>query len=324
MKQLYLIDFSNFAYKFKSVYKFARAVYNNVEVDTSVIYGFTRCLRVNMAKDIVIVLDGIPRQSLSVLPSYKGQRAHDEQSTTVRVPKLEVIQYLTKIGERLGKNIKVVCSPGQETDEVISSLVHHITGHLPARARFLSKLNQREIASDGMLRYLDKGLLTKEYVPNYDGAIIGSTDGDFIQLQRWPNVSIDTSSSGKAISSEVTTESTHGATPVASIAYKAIYGDISDNIPANKLSIKKEDVIRMLNDNLTTDEELSVFYNQCVGKDSSKTGLYALAALINRECLHQFKINWTVAFLTFRSYPFELEFPDYNIETTIKKYKLKV
>ena len=150
MKQVYIIDFSNFAYKFKSVYTYAKQNVNGVTIDTSVLVGFIRCLKANLAEDIIIVLDGVPEQSKKVLPSYKGQRMHDDLSLSIGVPKLEVVKFLTKIGSLIGKNIKVVCSPGQETDEVVSSIVHHITGNLPPRATFIDKLNSRELSSDRM------------------------------------------------------------------------------------------------------------------------------------------------------------------------------
>ena len=327
MKQLYIIDFSNFAYKFKSVYTYARRDVNGVQVDTSVLVGFIRCLKANLADDIAIVLDGVPTQSNSVLPSYKGQRINDDLSTVIGVPKLEVIKFLTKIGPLIGKNIVVLCSPGQETDEVISSMVHHITGHLPNRHLFISRLNTKPLESDRMLKYLtgDKYQVS-QYVPNCEGAIIASTDGDFIQLQRWANVCIDTSSSGKEISNTRTSKSTSQLTPIASIAYKAIYGDVSDNISANKLPWKKDDVIRLLNEYLKTEDDLNKF------KESISNGNFIglsgqvlkVAKYLNESCKKQFDINWTVAFLTFRSYPLKIEYPDYDIKDTIDRYKLKV
>lgn len=324
MKLVYIIDFSNFAYKFKSVYKYSRVSVNGVSIDTSILTGFIRCLKANISNDILIVLDGVPLQSLSVLPGYKGQRQHDQTPSGLSVSKLEVVQFLTKVGELIGKNIKVVCSPGQETDEVISSIVHHVTGHLPARAEFISKLNTRKLSSDNMLKYLDSGVITTKYIPNYQGVIIASTDGDFIQLQRWQGVAIDTSNSNKRVSRETTSKSTSGLSPVASIVYKAIYGDISDNIPAIKVPYKKDEVLHSLNNHIKTDEDLLRFYTACTGGSDKSSPLSILESYIHKNCLKQFQVNWTVAFLTFRSYPLELWYPDYNIQDTIRKYKLKI
>lgn len=326
MNQVYIIDFSNFAYKFKSVYTYARRNVNGVEVDISVLVGFIRALKANLADNIVIVLDGVPTQSNSVLPGYKGQRLHDDIAQFIGVPKVEVIQFLTKVGDLIGKNVEVVCSPGQETDEVISSIVHHVTGHLPARYKFISMLNTKAIESDRMLKYLTKvEVETEQYIPNYDTVVIASTDGDFIQLQRFPGVYIDTTASGKNISSKVTSKSTSGVTPIASIAYKAIYGDVSDNIPANKLPWKKEDVILWLNKGICVEEELMMFHKACTeGAAMRDIYLQKVADYIKENCSKQFEVNWTVAFLTFRSYPQKLKFPNYDIKTTIDKYKLKV
>ena len=323
MKQVYIIDFSNFAYKFKSVYTYAKQNVNGVTIDTSVLVGFIRCLKANLAEDIIIVLDGVPEQSKKVLPSYKGQRMHDDLSLSIGVPKLEVVKFLTKIGSLIGKNIKVVCSPGQETDEVVSSIVHHITGNLPPRATFIDKLNSRELSSDRMLKYLDNDKVKLDkYIPDATEAVIASTDGDFIQLQRWEGVYIDTSSSGKEISHCRTSKSTSGLTPIASIAYKAIYGDVSDNIPANKIPWKKEEVVAKLNAKIRTEKDLDTFYKACIS--GSQSSINELSTYIYKTCQKQFMINWIVAFLTFRSYPYIVTYPDYDIHETISRYKLKV
>lgn len=322
---VYIIDFSNFVYKFKSVYKYAKISINGVDVDTSVLVGFIRCLKANLANNIVIVLDGVPIQSKRVLPTYKGQRSHDEIPSMIGVPKLEVIKFLTRFGELINKNIKVVCSPGQETDEVISSIIHHITGHIPNRADFISKLNSRPLNSDRILKYLDAdGVITETYKPNCSSAVIASTDGDFIQLQRWDNIFIDTSSSGKEISNIRKSKSTSEVSPLASIVYKAIYGDVSDNIPAIKMPWKKEDVINRLNKYIKIEEDLNKFYDSCMQDRPFIVGLRDITNYISRFAKFQFEINWAVAFLTFRSYPIKLYYPNYDIRDTIKKYKLKV
>lgn len=328
MKPLYIIDFSNFAYKFKSVYKFARVENKGVEVDTSILFGFTKALRENPFQDICIVLDGFPSRSSAALPSYKGQRMHDDEKACISVPKLEVIQYLTSVKDILKKNIFVVCSPLQETDEVIGSIVHRICHKEPPRASFISKLNTRSLSDDKMLSYLCVGSpsLTQLNLSNYDTAVIASTDGDFLQLQRWGNVSIDLSTSGKQISNATTSKSTSDMTPIATIPYKAIYGDTSDNIPTNRISWAKDRVLKTLNSFVTTDETLKDFYNACVTGNCTKLQLQLaqLAKVVHYECCDGFKRNWVVAYLEFRSDPFMISFPDYDINTTITKYKIKV
>lgn len=325
MNPVYIIDFSNFAYKFKSVYKFAKIELNGVTIDTSVFVGFIRCLKSNISKDIVIVLDGVPSRSLELLPGYKGQRSHDETSNFIAPPKIETIQFLTKIGTLLHKNISVLCSPMQETDEVIASLVYEITKNLPSRAEFLSKLNSRSIDDDKFLKGYNHGLTLERFHHNYDSAVIGSTDGDFIQLQRFNGVSIDTSSSGRKVSSQRTSKSTAEVSPIASIVYKAIFGDASDNIPQLPIAFTKQDILPLLNIYINTEVDLLNFKGACIyNTDKAPKGLRTLANHIYKTCKKQFDINWTVAFLEFRSFPLKLSYPDYNIEETLKKYDLKV
>lgn len=327
MKPLYLIDFSNFAYKFRSVYKFARVNVNGVVVDTSILYGFTKAIRENPFSDICIVLDGVPSRSKEALPSYKGQRMHDDESNHISTPKLENIQFLTQLGKVFNKNVFVVCSPLQETDEVIGSIVHRICHKTPARASFISRLNTRDIKDDRMLRYLNTPSLqlSQHSFEEYDSAVIASTDGDFLQLQRWDGVSIDTTTSGKSIASDVTSKSTAGLSHIATIPYKAIYGDMSDNIPTNNLSLSRNEVLKTLN-LIKTDEQLIDFYNSCTSGRQAELPLplKVLAKTIYHECLSGFKRNWVVAYLEYRSDPFIITFLDYNIKDTATKYKIKL
>lgn len=328
MKPLYIIDFSTFVYRFRSVYTFARVNFNGVDVDTSVLYGFTKALRENPFQDICIVLDGVPSRSKAALPSYKGQRSKDEVPTYLSVPKLEVVQFLTAIGDMIGKHIFVVCSPLQETDEVIGSIVHRIKRKTPPRVGFISKLNTRDIKDDRMLSYLLRGNLHTIQVDLscYDTAVIASTDGDFIQLQRWPGVSIDSSTSGKQVSSTVTSKSTSGLSPIATIPYKAIYGDVSDNIPPIGLTLNKTKVLEVLNTFIVDDEVLCTFYKAATTGiiGNLQLQLAQLAKCIYTTAVEEFKRNWVVAYLEFRSDPLLITFEGYDIEDTLEKYKIKV
>lgn len=173
---MYLIDNSNFCYKYKSVHSYAQTVVNGVSVDVSVLAGYIKSLKINPFDDIYIVLDGVPTESLAILPGYKGQR-NKESDDRVFVPKLEVAQFLSKIGACVGKNIKLVCAPGQEADQVISSIVHLATNNLPPRWQFASQLRSKGLNEDRVLAYLLKGnpKLTPFKATN-EHIIIGTTD----------------------------------------------------------------------------------------------------------------------------------------------------
>lgn len=315
----YLIDFSTFLYRFKSVYGWARQEVGGVTIDTSSLVGSIRSLKSNIYDNIVIVLDGVPMRSKALMPSYKGTRNKDDTFSNVGISKLETVQFLTKIGPCIGKQVSVVCSPCQETDEVISSLVHHITDNLPPRALFTSRLNQRSFNSDRLLSPLNQGLEISEFIPEKGTAIISTTDGDFIQLQRFDQVYIDESTSGKKITNTWTSKSTAGLNPCATILYKAILGDVGDNIPAAIYPLDKR-IITYLK-RFCTQEQVQ-FFKDAIYNGKRPEEFYELYDIV----IHgrtQFLINWDVAFLRFVSYPFQLEYPDYRISDTITKYNLK-
>lgn len=302
------------------MYKWAFCEKNGVKISTSVLVGSVRSLKSNIYDNIVIVLDGYPSRSKKILPSYKGTRVKDETFVSLGIPKLETVQFLTKIGERIGKNVSVVCSPMQETDEVISSLVHHISGNLPSKASFISKLNQRSLLDDKMLSSLQPGVETSLFIPSEGTSIISTTDGDFIQLQRFDNVYIDKSTSGKEVTNTWTSASTHSLNPYATIIYKSIYGDVGDNIPP--ICPTDKEVLRDIS-KINSIEDVRLLRESV----DSEVKLPKRLEYLYKSIIHhrtQFIINYEVAFLKFISYPIKLSYPEYRIEDTIEKYNLKV
>ncbi len=317
MKPLYLIDNSNFCYKFKSVHKYARKEVSGVSVDTSVLVGYIRALKANIFDTIYIVLDGVPMQSLKLLPSYKGQRSHDAEEA-LGIPKLEVIKFLTKIGEKLGKTIKVVMAPGQEADQVMSSITHLVLNKLPKNYKFKSALNQVPVTEDRVLKYLAEACTAPCDVSGYDQVVLGTTDSDLTQLCRYSNVCVDTSSSGKSImgiSPKATAHMNFAAIPI----YKAVFGDVSDNVPALSLPINKDAVMSWI---ASIDSEGK--YNNTVQEIMLGVSDNPIIKTICRNCKQEFERNFAIVNLEFYSIPLVLEFPEYNIETTIKKYSLKI
>lgn len=316
---MYLVDNSNFCYKFKSVHTYAQTLINGVSVDVSVLVGYLRSLRINPFDKIYIVLDGIPFRSLSILPGYKGQR-NKEVNDSVSVPHLEVAQFLSKIGTLLNKDIRLVCAPGQEADQVISSIVHMATGNLPMRYKFISQLASYPLDSDRCLRYLTLG--NPKVTPlevGYEPVVIGTTDSDMQQLCKFDSVIIDNSTSGRNIRSTTAT-AVHGLPPAAIPIYKAICGDISDNVPA--ISKVSPDTVAHFLTRIKTKEDADSFLGIIKQRSIDHNNVELSSWILSN--FSDFKRNYEVVNLKFFSIPVQVEFPDYDINTTINKYKLRV
>lgn len=325
MTPLYIIDNSNFCYRFKSVHKYAKIEVNNIKIDTSVLVGYYKALKSNMFNDIVIVLDGFPQESYNLLPSYKGQRHHDE-SEDLSVPKLDVLKFLTKVGTILHKNIRVVCAPLQEADQVASSLTHLITNNTPPRFSFINKLNQKSIESDRMLSYI-KGYQSSPFdYSQYDSVILGSTDADWLQLLRYKNVYTDDSTTGKNVTDSKSADSVSQVTPLAIPVYKTLFGDDADNIPKLDIRLNKQVVLNYINNWVQSTEQLKQFSQCYLLNQDNPEWLKPIVSWINQSLKNQqeFERNWAITYLGCYSVPQELQFPDYNIEETISKYRLRL
>lgn len=314
MNPVYIIDHSNFCYKFRSVHKYAKKEVSGVDIDTSILVGYLRALKLNYIKDIIIVIDGTPKRSKDLLPSYKGQRSK-EGDETLQVPRLEILQFLSAVGSIIGKNIKIVCAPNQEADQVISSLVHIITGNLPQRSKFISMCNTYSISEDKCLRYIKDYITNELDLSMYDSAVIGTTDSDMFQLMRFEGVCIDSSTSGKVIAKQ-TPEAVHNLPPSAIALYKSIYGDISDNVPPINLDYPKDNLLKMLT-KVRDNETLNSVIN------TIRTSNSEIAKKIRKDQA-SFERNLEITKLDFYSFPIQISFPSYDIRTTIDKYGLRL
>lgn len=333
MKTAYHIDYSNMLYRFRHTFQFARTVVEGVEVDTSTLYGFIKTLKGNFYKDIFICLDGVPQRFFDILPSYKGQRQFDP-SEEVRIPFSETVKFLTAIGPLIDKNIRVVASPGQEADQVISSLVHLHAGIAPPNPVFYTKAyNNMQITldTDPHLKKLSKGckLSINEY--DFDTSIVASTDSDMYQLLQHDNVYIDESTNGRKLLPRNKTPKAVKELPPACIpAYKMIVGDISDNVPNIGIDIKDEVLINTIRNYINTHEAIEEFINQIrLHNNLSNLSLIKEVRDIQEKIVRSNKlgallVNREITKLVYNSTPFELSYEDYNIEDTIKKYRLKV
>lgn len=303
---LYLIDFSNWACKYKAILTNCSTNVNGVSINTSVLKGICNSIKNIPYQDIAIVLDGTPAKSLSINSSYKGTRYH-ESDGIVYVNKVEVLDVMTQLGKVYDKNVSVICAPNHETDQVIASIALSIAGELPKNSGFISKLNEHNLYDDPRLKYIN-GTLESFDISDFDSVVIGSSDADFIQLLRFKNVYIDSSISGKAIYHEATSKSTSETTPTASILYKALLGDSSDNIP--KLDFKNiitgTALVRLLNESVKSYDIVSKFYQRVINNQSS-TGndqLDKVATFINAtNQVKKFTDNFYITNLTFSTFP---------------------
>lgn len=326
MRTLYTLDFSNFTYKYKAVLDCTIDI-NGVNVNTSVLKGICNSVERIPYNDIAIVLDGTPRMSKGINSSYKGTRYHEE-SSTVYVPKLEVLDVMTQLGKVYGKNVSVICSPNQETDQVISSIVHYIVKDTPRCPDFVSRLNTFSLSDDPVLSYIP-GSLEPFDLRDFGSVVIGSSDADFIQLLRFDNIYIDSSTTGYKISRETTSKSTSETTPCASILYKALIGDSSDNIPKLDLKgcITVNALIKLLNETVTSDDIISQFYRRVFGiNTSTQTSLDKIADYIKEtNQVKQFSDNFDITKLHFVSFPRKLKLTNStNVFDILSKYKITI
>lgn len=327
MNSLYLVDYSNWVYRYVSTYKTTRRI-GGVVYDVSTVHGFMRSLKSNPFTNINICLDGYPELSLTYLPSYKGQRLKEPNEGLV-FPKRELIKFLTKYGELIGKNIKVVASAGQEADQVIASQAFQICKKMNPLHLKMQNMMRKSLKEDVILkRFISDDYKERDVVlEGYDTVVLGTTDSDMYQLLSIDNVILDNSTSGKSFNmGEYTPKAVDGVLPQAISAYKALIGDTSDNVPSINLKMKKDELKKLINKNFLEYGSMRQFITDAMSGVKQKTKeLQELADyLIKTDQLTQLSINNKVTELCFVSTPYEIYYEDYSIEDTIKKYNLKV
>lgn len=327
MNALYLVDYSNWVYRYVSTYRTTRRI-GGVVYDVSTVYGFIRSLKSNPFTNINICLDGYPELSLTYLPSYKGQRLKEPNEGLV-FPKRELIKFLTKYGELIGKNIKVVASAGQEADQVIASQAFQICKKMNPMHLKMQNMMRKSLKTDVILnRFITEDYKEREVsLKGYDTVVLGTTDSDMYQLLSIGNVILDNSTSGKSFNmGEYTPKAVDGVLPQAISAYKALIGDTSDNVPSIDLKMKREELKKLINKNFLEYGSMRQFITDAMAGVKQKTKeLQDLAEyLIKTNQLTQLSINNKVTELCFVSTPYEIYYDNYSIEDTIKKYNLKI
>ncbi len=325
MKILYVVDFSNWVYKFKYIFPNLTSVYCGVEYHTGVLHGFNQAIR-SLSRSplsfdrVVVCLDGYPQRSYELLPQYKRQRVH-ETTDTVWVSKKEVIQFLTQLGQVYGIPVSVVASYGQEADQVIASVTHLALG----RVDFLDRVQvtERSANEDSYLSSYGFQATPFELGSGYDSVVIGSSDSDIYQLKGLGNVFMDSSQSGIRVDySDFTPKAVHNLPPNLIPIYKAFVGDVSDNVPSlvqRRSSPKVVSAILELGD-VDPDRWMSCFVDDLKqGRVSSSPSLQSYLVGSERELWNNYKI----VRLKFETSPELVSFPEYDVQSTFSKYSLK-
>lgn len=327
MKALYIVDFSNWVYKFKYTFNLGVELEGGAYVDTSVLHGFNIAIKSQRFDDIIVALDGCPIRSLDILPQYKQQREHSK-SDKMYVPKKEVLQFLTKLGEIHGKRVRVVASYGQEADQVIASVASIALGKVPKTQCWMADVVALEhsVKEDPYLSNYVESEFPLGLDTDYNSVVIGTTDSDMAQLKAMGDVFLDSSWSGSKIDySNNTPKAVHNMPPETIAVYKAFLGDVSDNVPA-VVPTRRGKTVRELIVKYFKEEQS--FLNFC---SAVRLGLKVPSELIilkkwvlETGGVDALRRNYSVTKLRFESTPLELTYPSYDIKTTISKYQLRV
>lgn len=329
-KVLYVVDTSNWLYKFDSVYNLKKNV-SGVNVNVSALYGMVRAIKANPFTDIMFVLDGTPEMSNRLLTTYKGTRSK-EDVCECRIPTKTIVKTISALGPLLGKNIFIAASPGQEADQVASSVAHIVSKSAPNNWRYLTMMNHFNHTIDSDRRI--KSLVGEDFTEHeldysvYNKCIIATTDSDMYQLQRLNDVFIDTSTNGSKIKfDEETPVAVHNIKPSAIMGYKMLCGDVSDAVPKIKLSLKTEQLVEIINKELDSLEKCSnlVISTRTGDLTSLSDGLKQVAkdVIANKEQSRLSK-NLAVVSLIFYSAPYILSYKLYDAKKVLNKYKIKL
>lgn len=324
MKYAYIIDFSNWNYKFLSTLSISRNL-SGVEVNVSALFGWYRAMKNLIFQDVFICLDGVPSLSRGWLPTYKGQR--DKENTEgVGISYLTIIELLCSLGKFLNKNIHVCFVPGQEADQVMSSICHLVTNHIPKNAKILSRINNSmyPIEKDKYIRTFKSLPYRTLELDKFDGAIVASTDSDLTQLREITNVISDYSLSGKELiyGEAPTPKMTHYLPPSCIPAYKMINGDVSDNVPKLNTSFKLDELLDLIKQELNSSEKCEEFLKELKQGVNVRTGrMHTLFDDLQPQ-VKQADINFKVTHLIYYSTPFEFESLD-KADYILSKYHIR-
>ena len=323
----YLIDLSNFLYKYKNTQQVSRII-NGCSVNCSSAVGIIHSLKAIPYKDIFVAVDGYPLLFMQYYPGYKGQRSR-EPNECLYFPKRDLMQIIYGLGKRLKKNIHIIASPGQEADQVISSAALMSRGLVSPIAEKLS-INQFTLDQDRVLKKLTEycHLKTAEEVGinfRFESTIVGTTDSDMFQLCTH-GVYIDSTVSGTELNEgTVTPASVHNLPPSCIPAYKALKGDVGDNIPEVPGIPKLSVLLGFIQRYLCTAEKLNSFIKACQAGGTLPRTLGVLReSIMSAKGLSQLKLNAKLTAMQFYSVPMVLVPNEDNFDEIVNKYQLSI
>lgn len=289
---------------------------NGVAVNTSILYGVLKYVK-SIQHPTVFCLEGYPSLFKSYYPQYKGNRSK-EKDDEVQVPIFDIITCAQAVVEARGLYCKFVYSPNQEADQVVASLT---------KALFNERLRlfgPGDPASDFYWKRYRKLKPVKFLYPaDVDSVLIKTTDSDMYQLIQ-PGVKIAKELSDNEGGTE-TPKAVKGIAYPAIPVYKALVGDVSDNIPNLVKDFPQKRLFQILDDVITTRAELDHFITATQAKEKYQGAEDLQRHLLREGRLAQLKLNRNITTLDFYSMPWELRVPDQvQAIDVIEKYKIKL
>jgi 5'-3' exonuclease len=160
----------------------------------------------------------------------------------------------------------------------------------------------------------------------YDAVIVGTTDSDMYQLLEYPQVMLDSSTSGKELITDRTPKAVCHIRPDCIQAYKAIVGDSSDNVTPLNLGIGPTDLVKFIEQNLIGSGELKEFITRIQRNVTQKTEkLEEFAKLVKeKDQVSNMIKNHKITSLEFVSTPIALHYEGYPYKEVLDKYGLKL
>lgn len=245
------VDFSNFILRFRGSFD-SYVKKNRVLYDCTCISAIRTLCKKSMYTN-VLCLDGIPQSSSVLQSTYKGTR--DFEESNIIVPSMVESALMYCYYASIHNITPLVCFKlGEEADQVISSLVHlTINNYSSFNDVFYNYTTDRRLRA--LLEYDTESV--DHYISQWSDAnlVIDSTDADFIQLQRYPQVFILDKG---VVTKTKASKSTGYVSPSQSIIYKAVLGDKSDFVKPAIPSKHTNAVLSIIKDLSDEDVDLCI------------------------------------------------------------------
>lgn len=310
-----LIDYQNMVYRYASSMRLSVKIHG-VEVNTSALYGLVSFIK-HTRFPIVFCVEGYPKLFKSYYPLYKGNRSKEAEET-VGVPAADMIQIALGVAKALGVDCQFAFSPNQEADQVIASL---------SKAYFNKRFRLFKPAapdSDWYFKRYSSLRVEPFRVTEIDYVLIKTTDSDMYQLIMPGQVELTDSLDSYEGITETPKAVMH--LPYYTIpVYKALIGDVSDNIPCLVKKFDKTRLQSILQDALSTREDLDRFISYTKQNLKYQGAEDLQKHLRDNDFIRQLQLNRNITTLDFYSMPWSLhENPDFNLPEALKKYRIRL